>query len=230
MACFSAVIVAVSVRCEAWMMACMQIISNCALRLVAAAVVSAEEDEEEAAAAAEREAGAAAAAFAARVDRAYATATATEEPPGVRRVQRVEHEASRGSIDDAGEDLVELDVGLMADDDDDVYVADDDSHVQRVQREAAGTPTGRVTVEPRSDTIAAFVDGSRRLPEFGVPVGGWGGGGGAFGSPADVASDRSKESGDRSKESGAGADLGARMAQLSTPRAPAPRALSLIHI
>ena len=109
---------------------------------------------EAAAAAAEREAEAAAAVFAERVDRAFNS------------VQHVQHEASRGSIDDAGEDLVELDVGLMADDDDDVYVADDDSHVQRVQREAAGTPAGRVTVEPRSDTIAAFVDGSRRLPEF----------------------------------------------------------------
>ena len=113
---------------------------------------------EAAAAAAEREAEAAAAVFAERVDRAFNS------------VQHVQHEASRGSIDDAGEDLVELDVGLMADDDDDVYVADDDSpnapRVQRVQREAAGTPAGRVTVEPRSDTIAAFVDGSRRLPEF----------------------------------------------------------------
>ena len=189
-----------------------------------------DEDEEEAAAAAEREAEAAAAAFAARVDRAYATATATEEPPGVRHVQRVEHvqhEASRGSIDDAGEDLVELDVGLIADDDD-VYVADDDppkAHVQHVQREAAGTPAGRVTVEPRSDTIAAFVDGSRRLPEFeGV-------GGGAFGSPADVASDRTTVARvDGRPEAGAGAgasagaDLGARMAQLSTRARPAARA------
>ena len=195
-----------------------------------------DEDEEEAAAAAEREAEAAAAAFAARVDRAYATATATEEPPGVRRVQRVEHEASRGSIDDAGEDLVELDVGLIADDDD-VYVADDDppkAHVQHVQREAAGTPAGRVTVEPRSDTIAAFVDGSRRLPEFEGVFGGTGGGG-AFGSPADVASDRTTVARvDGRPEAGAGAgasagaDLGARMAQLSTPRAqpPAPAAVA----
>ena len=198
-----------------------------------------DEEEEEEAAAAEREAEAAAAAFAARVDRAYATATATEEPPGVRHVQhvqRVQHEASRGSIDDAGEDLVELDVGLIADDDD-VYVADDDppkAHVQRVQREAAGTPAGRVTVEPRSDTIAAFVDGSRRLPEFEGVVGGTGGGG-AFGSPADVASDRTTVARlDGRPEAGAGAgakagaDLGARMAQLSTPRAqpPAPAAVA----
>ncbi len=199
----------------------------------------ARDEEEAAAAAAEREAEAAAAAFAARVDRAYATATATEEPPGVRRVRRVrrvQHEASRGSIDDAGEDLVELDVGLIADDDD-VYVADDDppkAHVQHVQREAAGTPAGRVTVEPRSDTIAAFVDGSRRLPEFEGVVGGTGGGG-AFGSPADVASDRTTVARvDGRPEAGAGAgasagaDLGARMAQLSTPRAqpPAPAAVA----
>ena len=191
-----------------------------------------DEDEEEAAAAAEREAEAAAAAFAARVDRAYATATATEEPPGVRRVQRVQHEASRGSIDDAGEDLVELDVGLIADDDD-VYVADDDPPKAHVQREAAGTPAGRVTVEPRSDTIAAFVDGSRRLPEFEGVVGGTGGGG-AFGSPADVASDRTTVARvDGRPEAGAGAgakagaDLGARMAQLSTPREPpAPAAVA----
>ena len=120
--------------------------------------------------------------------------------------------------------LVELDVGLIADDDD-VYVADDDPPKAHVQRGAAGTPAGRVTVEPRSDTIAAFVDGSRRLPEFG----------GAFGSPADVASDRTTVAGvDGRPEAGAGAgakagaDLGARMAQLSTPRAqpPAPAAVA----
>ncbi|ACO61730.1 predicted protein [Micromonas commoda] len=168
---------------------------------------------EAAAAAAEREAEAAAAVFAERVDRAF---------------NSVQHEASRGSIDDAGEDLVELDVGLMADDDDDVYVADDDSHVQRVQREAAGTPTGRVTVEPRSDTIAAFVDGSRRLPEFeGV---GERDRGGAFGSPADVPADRTtgRPEAGVSAGAGAGADFGARMAQLSTPRAqpPAPAAVA----
>ena len=49
--------------------------------------------------------------------------------------------------------------------------------------EAGGRdPTGRVTVEPGSDTIAAFVDSSRRLSEFGFQR--WlGGGGGASGPP-----------------------------------------------